>query len=135
MCGGREQAGRAAPTTSEKMRPTTLRSMRSTLRIADQRGEDGHQYTIFSDSASAVDRVTAVALRGLQGEGVIVSEGVAVGEGVAVAACTRVRAGRHTGGCPFFLPILVGGVKSGYTSHIKPVLYISKNTPVPEYTY
>ena len=104
MCGWREQAGRAAPTTSEKMRPTTSRSMRSTLRITDQRGEGGHQYTIFSDSASAEDRATAVALRGLQGEGVAVNEGVAVGEGVAAAACTRVRAGRHTGSCPFFPP-------------------------------
>ena len=27
------------------------------LRAIDQRGEDGHQYTIFSGSASAVDRV------------------------------------------------------------------------------
>ena len=109
--------------------------MRSTLRIIDQRGEDGHQYTIFSDSAPAVDRVTAVALRGLQGEGVAVGEGMAVGEGVAVAARTRIQVGRHTGGCPFFLFVLMGGVKSGYTSHIKPALYVSKNTPVPEYTY
>ena len=26
-----------------------------------------------------------------------------------------------------------GGVKSGYTSHTKPALFVSRNTPVPEY--
>ena len=27
-----------------------------------------------------------------------------------------------------------GGVKSGYTSYIKPALFVSRNTPVPDYS-
>ena len=29
--------------------------------------------------------------------------------------------------------VLGEGVRSGYTSYIKPALYVSRNTPVPEY--
>ena len=31
--------------------------------------------------------------------------------------------------------VLGGGVKSGYTSHTKPALFVSRLTPVPEYMY
>ena len=36
---------------------------------------------------------------------------------------------------PVSVYVLGGGVKSGYTSHTKPALFVSRLTPVPEYIY